>query len=276
MKVGFVGVGRMGNPICRHVLQAGLELTVFDVQAEAMEKLVALGARAATSACQVAQQSQVVLVMVADDAQVRHVVAGPSGITEGAHPDLTLAILSTIHPDTCRELARVARQVGIGFVDAPVARGMRGAEAGDLTVFCGGEKEDVEKCRPVFAAYAHAIFHMGPVGAGEITKACNNLMHWAEIVACCETLDLGRRLGISPSALRAAMLAGSADSRTLRELEQINMTWPDKDLATALALADENDVSLPLMHHVRELVKNITRDDLRAFFKSGDGIHGTT
>ena len=266
VRVGFIGVGRMGNPICRHILQAGFELTVFDLQAEAMEKLVALGARAATSACQVAQNSRVILVMVADDEQVRQVVIGPSGILEGAHKDLTIAVLSTIHPDTCRELAGITRQAGVGFLDAPVARGMRGAEAGDLAVFCGGEKEDLEKCRPVFAAYAKAIFHMGPVGAGQITKACNNLMHWAEIVACCETLNLGRQLGIAPSALRAAMLAGSADSRTLRELEKINMTWPEKDLATALALADENAIPLPLMNHVRELVKHITRDDLRGFF----------
>ncbi len=250
--------------MCRHILKAGLALTVFDLQAEAMSAVVTLGAQAAASAGQVARASDVILVMVTDDSQVRQAVADA---LHSASPGAVIAVCSSIHPDTCRDLARECKAREVGFVDAPVARGQRGAEAGDLTVFAGGDADDVEKCHPVFNAYAKKVFHMGAVGAGQITKTCNNLMHWAEIVACYETLSLGARLGVAPKDLRPALLAGSADSRTLRELELIKLTWPEKDMATALALADASGTRVPLMENVRELVKGITVDDLRALFQ---------
>lgn len=262
--VGFIGLGRMGQPMCRHILKAGFALTVFDVQSDAMQSIVAMGARAATSTRAVAHASDVILVMVADDDQVRAVVRD---LLQDARAGAVIAVCSSIHPATCRELAQECGARAVGCVDAPVARGQRGAEAGDLTVFAGGAKNDFEKCRPVFAAYAKAIFLMGAVGAGQITKTCNNLMHWAGIVACYETLTLGARLGIAPNDLRPALIAGSADSRTLRELELVKLTWPDKDMATALALADESETPTPLMENVRALIKQIRVDDLRGLFR---------
>lgn len=263
-RVGFIGLGRMGNPMCRHILQAGFALTVYDRQSEAAQAVVILGARAATSASEVARTSAVVLVMVTDDAQVRDVV---NDVMNGAQPGTVVAVCSSIHPDTCRDLAKECAARGVGFVDAPVARGERGAEAGELTTFVGGEAEHVRKCQPIFAAYSKHVFHMGAVGAGQITKTCNNLMHWAEIVACYETLSLGARLGIAPKDLRPALIAGSVDSRTLRELELVKLTWPEKDMATALALANASETRVPLMENVRELVKGITVDDLRGLFQ---------
>lgn len=262
-RVGFIGLGRMGNPMCQHILKAGFDLAVFDLQQPLVQALVVQGAQGAASAREVAEKSDVIHVMVADDEQVRTVV---DELLQSAAPGSVLVISSSVHPQTCRDLAEQAQSRGVGLVDAPVARGIRGAETGTLTVFVGGEESDVEKCRPVFAAYAEAVFHMGNVGYGQITKTCNNLMHWAEIVACYETLSLGKRLGLSPNDLRPAMLAGSADSRTLRELELIKLTWPDKDMATALALAGESDTPLPLMERVRELIKQISADDLRTLF----------
>lgn len=263
-RVGFIGLGRMGKPMCRYLLQAGFPLTVFDLQAEAIAELVALGAQGASSSVQVAEASDVVLVIVTDDAQVRAVVGE---LLTGAHPGMVIAVCSSVHPNTCRDLAQVAAQVGVGLVDAPVARGTRGAESGTLTVYFGGTEQDVEKCRPVFSAFAKQLFHMGPVGAGEITKTCNNLLHWSGIVACYESLTLGAQLGISPNQLRPAMLAGSADSRTLRELELIGMYWPQKDMETALELAEASGTEMPLMHHVDELVRQITAQDLRDLFR---------
>lgn len=263
-RVGFIGLGRMGNPMCQHILKAGLALTVYDLQVEAVQPLVALGARAATSAREVANTSDVVLVMVTDDAQVRVVV---NDVMNGAQPGAVVAVCSSIHPDTCRDLASKCAARGVGFVDAPVARGQRGAEAGELTTFVGGEAEHVRKCQPIFATYSKHIFHMGAVGAGQITKTCNNLMHWAEIVACYETLSLGARLGIAPNDLRPALIAGSADSRTLRELELVKLAWPEKDMATALSLAQASETAVPLMENVRELVKQLTVDDLCELFR---------
>lgn len=263
-RIGFIGLGRMGQPMCSHILQAGFPLTVFDLKADAMQAVVALGAKPAASASELARASDIILVMVDDDAQVRRVV---NDALPGAAPGAVIAVCSSIHPDTCRDLARECAKRGVGFVDAPVARGQRGAQAAELTVFAGGAAADIEKCRPVFAAYARAILYMGEVGAGQVTKTCNNLMHWAEIVACHETLTLGARLGIAPKDLRPALIAGSADSRTLRELEFVKLAWPEKDLATALALAQASETPVPLMENVRDLVKGITADDLRGLFQ---------
>ncbi len=269
LTVGFVGVGRMGQAMCRHILRAGFELTVLDVRADALAPVEAQGARAAESAAALAARSDVALVMVTDDEAVRAVVSGERGLLAGARAGSAIAICSSVHPETCRQMAERGAERGVGLIDAPVARGQRGAEAGELTVFVGGETEVLERCRPVLQTFAQTILHMGPVGAGQITKTCNNLMHWAEVVACREVLTLGAQLGIRPAALRDAMLAGSADSRTLRELHRVGMAWPAKDMQTALQLAQASDTPLPLMERVSELVVQISADDLRRLFESG-------
>ncbi len=263
-RVGFVGIGRMGKPMCQHILQAGFPLTIFDVIREATSELAARGARVAGSLRETASESDVMIVMVADDAQVREVVDGKNGLLDGAKPGAVIAICASVHPNTCRDLAASAAKRSVGLVDAPVARGERGAEAGELTVFVGGEKKFVETCRPVFGAFAKTILHMGKTGAGQMTKTCNNLMHWAEVAACYEVLTFGKKLGLDPKELREAMLAGSADSRTLRELHLIGMYWPKKDLDTAMQLAREVDTRLPLIDRTSELVTKISAQDLRA------------
>ncbi len=267
-RVGFIGVGRMGQPMCRHLLRAGFPLTVFDVQPEATEAVVALGARQAAGPRELAAQSDVIVIMVVDDAQVREVIAGKEGLLQGARAGTVIAISSSVHPNTCRDLAQAALARGIGLVDAPVALGVRFAEEGELTVFAGGEQKDVEACRPVFAAYSKSIFHMGPVGTGQITKTCNNLLLWSGIVACYETLALGARLGVHPDVLRPALEAGSADSWVLRQLHTVGLYWPHKDMDIALELAKENDARVPLMEDVRGLIAQITAHDLRQLFAS--------
>lgn len=264
--VGLIGLGRMGRPMCRHLLQAGFPVTVFDLQAEAVAAVVALGAQATASARELAMDSDVILVIVTDDAQVRQVVGE---ILNGARPGTVIAICSSVHPDTCRELARIADGHGVQLLDAPLARGTRGAEAGKLTIYFGGDEHAVNICRPVFAAFSEHLLHMGPIGAGQITKTCNNLLHWAAVVACYESLTLGARLGVSPNKLRPALIAGSADSRTLRELDLIGMYWPRKDLETAFALSETSETPMPLMRQVDELIQGITAQDLRALFKEG-------
>jgi 3-hydroxyisobutyrate dehydrogenase-like beta-hydroxyacid dehydrogenase len=252
--------------MCRHLLQAGFPVTVFDLQAEAVAAVVALGARATASASELATDSDVILVIVTDDVQVRQVVGE---ILQSARPGTAIAICSSVHPDTCRELARLADEQGIKLLDAPLARGTRGAEEGKLTVYFGGDEQAVTICRPVFAAFSEHLLHMGPVGAGQITKTCNNLLHWAAVVACYESLTLGAHLGVSPNNLRPALLAGSAESRTLRELDLIGMYWPRKDLETAFALSETSETPMPLMRQVDELIKGITAQDLRALFREG-------
>ncbi len=265
-RVGFIGLGRMGRPMCRHILKAGHSLTVFDHKRSAIEEWVEVGASAAASPAEAGAASEVILVMVPTDDDVTAVVAGESGVLTGAVPGTVIAICSSTTPETCVRAAAVAGARGVGVVDAPVARGVRGAEAGDLTVFAGGEAEHVEKCRPVFETFAKHIFHMGPVGAGQITKTVNNLIHWAEVVGIYEALRLGAAHGVHPNQLRPALLAGSVDSRTLRELHLVGMAWPHKDMENALRLAEVSHTPLPLMACVGELVAKMSKEDLRRLF----------
>ncbi len=262
-RVGLVGLGRMGRPMSRHLLRAGHTLTVFDLDPAAVETLRQQGAVGAASLADLSAASEVVLVMVPADEDVLSTVAG---LLPTATPGAVIAVCSTTLPATCVRAAELAAASGVGVVDAPVARGVRGAEAGELTVFAGGAPEHVGRCRPVLSAFAAHVFHMGPVGAGQVTKMVNNLVHWVEVVGIYEALRLGAACGVHPSHLREALLGGSVESRTLRELHLVGMAWPHKDLAQALSLAELTQVPLPLVQRVSELVGGIRRDDLQALF----------
>ncbi len=263
-RVGVVGLGRMGLPMARHLVRAGFEVAGFDLDPERRAALAAAGGRRHASVRDLAGSSDAVLVMVGDDAQVREVTMVPDGVLEGAGAGTVLIISSTVTPATCRHIAQTASARGVGVLDAPVARGQRGAEAGTLTVFVGGPQTLFERCRPVFAAFAKEIVHIDDwVGAGQVAKLANNLLLWAGVVGAHEVLTLGERLGVSPPRLRSALLHGSADSYVLRELHLINLTWPHKDLAQAMEVAAEAGAVLPLTERVRELIAGLTRDELR-------------
>ncbi|MFQ5614784.1 MAG: NAD(P)-dependent oxidoreductase [Anaerolineae bacterium] len=266
VRVGFVGLGRMGGPMCRHILQAGHSLTVYDHSPPAVEALAGGGAAGARSAAEVAAASQVILVMVPTGDDVLETVTGPSGVLAGAAPGAVVAVCSSTTPEACLRAAEAAAGKGVGLVDAPVARGVRGAEMGDLTVFAGGAAEDVDRCRPVFEAYANHIFHMGPLGSGQITKTVNNLIHWVEVVGIYEALRLGAAHGLHPAKLRPALLAGSVEGRTLRELHLVGLAWPHKDMENALRIAGQSGTQMPLMERVNELVVKMRKEDLRALF----------
>ncbi|MFQ5856295.1 MAG: NAD(P)-dependent oxidoreductase [Anaerolineae bacterium] len=266
VRVGFIGLGRMGRPMCRHILRAGFPLTVYDHKQTAIDELVARGAEGAWSAVEVGTASDVILVMVPTDDDVMEAVAGQSGLLDGAAPGSVIAVCGSTTPELCVRAAAVAREKGVGLVDTPVCRGVRGAEAADLTVYAGGEVEDVEKCRPVFEAFANHVFHMGPIGTGQVTKTVNNLIHWVEVVGIYEALRLGAAHGVHPNKLRPALLAGSVGSRTLRELHLVGLAWPHKDMKNAFRMAAESQTSMPLMERVGELVVNMSKEDLRALF----------
>ncbi len=266
VRVGFIGLGRMGRPMCWHILKAGHRLTVFDLDQAAAAPLVESGASAAASPAEVGGAAEVILVMVPTDEDVTEAIAGREGILVGAMPGTVIAVCSSAMPETCCRLAELAARGGVGLLDAPVARGVRGAEAADLTVFVGGAAEHLEKCRPVLETFANHIFHMGPVGAGQITKTVNNLIHWVEVVGIYEALRLGAAYGVHPNRLRPALLAGSVESRTLRELHLVGLAWPHKDMDNALRMAEASGTPLPLMERVAELVVEMSKEQLRSLF----------
>jgi len=263
-RVGVVGLGQMGFPMARHLERAGFEVSGVDLDPERRAALLDVGGHPVNSLDGLARDSDAILLMVADDAQVKAAALESGGIVAAARPGTVLIISSTVKPSTCRDVAVAAAARGVPVLDAPVALGQRAAESGTLTVYVGGSAEVFERCRPVFQAFGREVVHLGEeVGAGQVAKLANNLMLWAGIVAAHEALTFGARLGVSPGRLRLALQEGSADSYALRDLHLHNLSWPHKDLAQAMEIADEIGVTLPLTGRVAELIQGLTREDLR-------------
>lgn len=187
----------MGEPMARNVLAAGFDLTAHDVRAEQVAKLVSLGAKAARSPKEVAQQGDIIELMVVDDAEVEAVLSGTDGVFDGARPGNIVAIHSTVLPETVRRLAAMGAQKGIPVIDAPVSGGEAGARQKSLCYMVGGDVSLLERCREVFSTSAAQLFHMGELGSGAAAKmivqvvTCINMLaaHEAEVVAARCGLD---------------------------------------------------------------------------------------
>jgi 3-hydroxyisobutyrate dehydrogenase-like beta-hydroxyacid dehydrogenase len=250
----------MGGPIGRHLLAAGTEVAAYDPDPDALQRLASLGATACSSAADVAAQSELVLVVVVDDAQAFDAV---TACLAGARGDTVIAVCASVRPETCRELARIGAERGVHVVDAALVRGERGAEEGRLVLFCGGPPEIVDRIRTASEAFAEAVVHVGDVGAGQVAKTANNILLWACIRADVEALRLGRALGVEPAKLREALAIGSGANRPLAEWGNHRLRWPHKDLEVALAVAREAGVEMPLVERLPELMQALGVNDLR-------------
>jgi 3-hydroxyisobutyrate dehydrogenase-like beta-hydroxyacid dehydrogenase len=250
----------MGGPIGRHLLAAGMPVSVYDPSTDARDRLAALGATLCASASEAAAEADLVLVVVVDDAQVREAVAA---CFESARTGTIVAICASVRPETCRALARVGDVQGLHVIDVALVRGERGAEEGRLVLFCGGPAEVVECIRPACEPFAEAIVHVGDVGAGQVAKTANNILLWACIRADVEAQRLARALGVEPAKLRDALALGSGANRPLAEWGAHRLRWPHKDLDVALAVAAEAGVDMPLVAQLPELMEELTVDDLR-------------
>jgi len=242
-----------------HLLAAGRPLAVFDVSADAYAPLVERGAVACTSPEEVAAQSDVVLVVVVDDAQTRDAVASA---LEGAREGTVLALCASIRPDTCAELEAAGRERGVRVVDAALVRGERGAEEGQLVLYCGGDADAIGTLEEACEPFTEAVVRVGEIGAGQVAKTANNILLWANIRADVEALRLGRALGVEPADLRAAMAIGSGANRPLAEWGKHRLRWPHKDLEVALAVAQEVGVEMPLVERLAELMRERSVEDL--------------
>jgi 3-hydroxyisobutyrate dehydrogenase len=262
--VGFIGLGNIGLPMATRLSAWPGGLTVLDVRAAAMEKLVEKGARAATSPAEVARHATVISVMVFDDAQVRDVVAGEDGIFSAAAPGTVVAIHSTIAPETAIELATQGAAQDVMVVDAPVSGGSMGAHGGTLAVMAGGTDAAVDACRGPFACWAGLVAHLGPVGAGTHAKLARNLLHFVAFTAVGEATRLAEAAGVDVAKLGEVVrhsdaVTGGPGAIMLRDtaapLRHDDGLFPifthtrnlgEKDLRHALDLGAELEVDLPL------------------------------
>jgi len=262
IKVGFIGLGEQGKPIAVNVAQGGFDLMVHDLRPEPVEELVSKGARSALSAREVGAYGDVVEVIVVNDEQLEAVVLGGDGVLAGARPGCTIAIHSTVRPATVRRIGEQAAPRGVGVLDAPVSGGPRGAQKRTMCYMVGGEKDVLERCRPVFATSASTIVHMGALGAGMTAKLAHQVILCLNMLAAHEGTQLARRAGLEAAALSEAVRAGAAQSRVaerwaLARPAPKTTTLFYKDLALALELAGELGIDLPAAALVHQRLDEI-------------------
>jgi 3-hydroxyisobutyrate dehydrogenase-like beta-hydroxyacid dehydrogenase len=247
MRVGVVGLGTMGAPMARHLINAGMSVTVHNRTRSREEPLVALGAHAADSPGEAAVGADAVLTCVSDGPDLQEVVLG-GGIADALAPGAVLVDCSTVAPSVARKLAGELERRRVLFVDAPVSGGSEGAERGTLTVFCGGSDQAVARARPVIEAFSRSITHLGPAGSGQAGKAVNQMVIAGTYAALGEALAYAEKAGLPLEPLVEALSGGAADSWVLRNRagNMIRSTYPLgfktvlhlKDLRIAIAEAE--------------------------------------
>jgi 2-hydroxy-3-oxopropionate reductase len=214
-RIGWIGPGIMGKPMCKNLLQAGFPLTVYARRPESALELTELGAGFYTSPAKLVANVDIVICMVSDTPDVEAVLLGKDGVIEGGKPGLLVIDMSTISPVKTREIAAKLAEKGIRFLDAPVSGGDVGAIAGTLTIMVGGKAEDLEEAYPVLAAMGKTITHIGDHGAGQTAKACNQLVAAQTVIAISEAFAMAQAAGVDPAKVRTALLGGFAYSKVL-------------------------------------------------------------
>ena len=214
-RLGFIGLGLMGAPMAEHLLQAGFPLTVHNRSRQAVDRLVSQGAQPAESARAVAEAGEMVFLSLPDTPDVEAVIFGPQGILEGTRPGMIVVDHSTIRPTAARAIAERLEERGVDFLDAPVSGGDVGAKQGTLSIMVGGRAEALERARPALQAMGKTITHVGDSGAGQVAKACNQIMAAAQMVALAELLMLARKSGVDPRRVIEAIRGGAAQCWTI-------------------------------------------------------------
>jgi 2-hydroxy-3-oxopropionate reductase len=215
MKLGFIGLGAMGRPMALHLLRGGHELAVFARRPEAAAPLVDAGALACDSPAEVARRAEVVFTIVTTSADVEQVALGDNGIVQGAARGSVLVDMSTLAPSVARRIASGLEQRGIEMLDAPVSGGTAGAAAATLAIMAGGRAEVLDRVRPLLELLGKTIVHVGENGAGQVAKACNQMVMVSVIEAVAEAMHLANAAGVDAAKVREALLGGSAQSRVL-------------------------------------------------------------
>ncbi|MDO3634890.1 NAD(P)-dependent oxidoreductase [Mycolicibacterium arseniciresistens] len=224
MRVGFIGLGSQGAPMARRIVEGGHELTLWARRPASVEPFADTAAKIADTPAELAAASDLVCLCVVGDDDVRQVLTGETGVLAGLAPGAVIAIHSTVHPDTCTEIAELAGRHDVSVLDAPVSGGGPAAADGTLLVMVGGAETDVEKARPVFATYADPVVHLGPLGSGQVAKILNNLLFSANLGSALSALELGDSLGVARDKLCEVLVRGSATSKAVNSISMFGGT----------------------------------------------------
>ena len=255
MKVSFIGMGTMGTAMALNIIKAGHEITVHNRSRAKEEPMAKAGARRAGSPKEASQGADIIVTCVSDTPDVEGVIMGANGVIHGAQPGAIVIDMSTISPSATRRIAAELAKKGIRMLDAPVSGGSEGAQKGTLTIMVGGSAEDVAQAMPVLSAMGKSITHVGPSGAGQFTKAINQVIISGVYLAVAEGMTLGLKAGLDMEKVVQALAGGAAGSWVLnfRSGNMIKNEYPlgfrvrlhRKDLGIALEAAKEMGVFLP-------------------------------
>jgi 2-hydroxy-3-oxopropionate reductase len=264
MNIAFVGLGIMGSPMAAHLVRAGYTVVGYDVSAERLAALAAIGGKTASSVAEAVAGADVAITMLPDSPQVEEVAFGEYGLLAHAKPGLLYIDASTIKPETSRKVAQEAADKGVSVLDAPVSGGERGAVDGTLSIMVGGRAEDFHAAREILRHLGTTIVHVGPHGAGQTVKAANQLVVGGIYGLVAEAIVLLEASGVDPGPGMDVLAGGLAGSRIL-DLKRQSMIKREfapgfridlhhKDMGIAIAAAREAGVSLPLTGLVAQLV----------------------
>ena len=263
MKIGFIGLGVMGRPMAGHLIEAGHEVLLYRVK-EISKGLVERGGISCGSAREVAQAAEFVVLMLPDTPDVEEVIFGANGIADDLRPGQIVIDMSSISPVETKRFAKLLRDRGVGYVDAPVSGGENGAKAAKLTIMAGGTEEDFERAKPIFDLLGSNITRVGDVGDGQTAKVANQIIVGLTIQAVAEAFTFAAKAGADPAKVRSAISGGFASSKILEEhgrrmIERnfepgFRIRLHRKDLSIALEAARSLDLFLPNTANVQQMM----------------------
>lgn len=276
-KIGFIGLGIMGRPMCLNLIKAGFSVTVFNRTSSKMDEFVFAGAEAADSPKEVAKKSDIIITIVTDTPDVEDVIKGETGVMHGAKPGSIVIDMSTISPSVTKEIADALKKKKVDMLDAPVSGGDTGAQAGTLAIMVGGKKETFERCLPVFQAMGKTITHVGDHGMGQTVKLCNQILVSVTNMAVCEAICFAKKSGLDLDVMIEAVKNGAAASWQLSNLGPkmairdfdpgFMIDLQQKDLRLALEAAREMTLPTPGLGLVHQLYASCQA--------AGEGREGT-
>jgi 2-hydroxy-3-oxopropionate reductase len=263
--VGFIGLGIMGKPMAKNLIEAGYDLVAYNRTREKAEELG--GATVAETPKEVAEQSDIIITMLPDSPQVEEALDGEDGVLEGVKEGALVVDMSTISPVVTEELADRAQERGASMLDAPVSGGDVGAIDGTLSIMVGGSEEDFERVLPLFEVMGKTVTHVGPVGRGQVVKAANQIVVALTIEAVSEALVLGSKAGVSPEKILDVLGGGLAGNKVMEVKREkmldhsfdpgFRVELHHKDLGIALAAGREYGVTLPVTAVVDQMLETL-------------------
>lgn len=260
-RTGMIGLGAMGFQMARHMKKNGFEVSGFDVSPDMMTRAKGEGIATLGSSADVGAQAEVVMIMVATGEQVEEVITG--SLLGKLAPGSVICIASSVSPELCQRMAKLAAEKGCGVLDTPVVLGQEAADNGELVIYTGGDDKWVERAKPALESFGR-VLHLGGVGTGQIAKTINNLLLWSCMCANYEALTFAKKIGADIPKLIAALGEGSGANWSLSRWGRSTGKWAEKDMDVALEMAQNAKMPMPLGGLVDQLVKSINQEKMKA------------